>query len=74
MRDHDLAKVREWAQSKLDALEEPPWALNRCQQIIAQIDEILGSSPAPAVPRPRNVVPISSVRRRAANRYCRTSR
>ena len=75
MRDHELAKVREWAQSKLDALDEPDWAMRRCQHIITLIDDMLGS-PAPVVRRHRgNIIELDSVRRRrSAARYCATRR
>lgn len=46
MKDQELAKVRAWAQSKIDALEDPDWTLRRCQHIVALVDDMLGSQAA----------------------------
>ncbi|HTC45457.1 MAG TPA: hypothetical protein VK696_10445 [Steroidobacteraceae bacterium] len=63
--DHDLAAIREWAQNRLDAQQEPPWDSHRCQHLIALIDNMLASAERSARPRRRgNVVSITSRRRR----------
>jgi hypothetical protein len=66
----DLAKVREWAQAELDALQEPPWATGRYHHLIQAIDRMLATAPPPASPVPRRakVVNICSARRRIALR------
>lgn len=78
MKD-ELAKVRNWAQSKLDAQTEPPWATRRYKDLVALIDEILASQAAtisledllrleahqaPALPQGENIRHIDSARRR----------
>ncbi|HEX3837920.1 MAG TPA: hypothetical protein VHW25_13235 [Steroidobacteraceae bacterium] len=59
---HDeLVKIRQWAQDRMDAYEEPPWARQRYQYL-------LGLLPPPArrdLPRGANIVWIDSARRRA---------
>jgi hypothetical protein len=66
----DLAKVREWAQAELDALQEPPWATGRYHHLIQAIDRMLASEPAAAREGPQcaTVVNICSARRRLALR------
>jgi hypothetical protein len=66
--DPELAKVREWAQAELDALQEPPWATGRYHHLIQAIDRILGpQTAAPAAPPQRaKVVHICTARRRDA--------
>jgi hypothetical protein len=74
----ELAKIRELAQDRLDALQEPPWATRRYQHLVALLDEMLAAQPA-AIPgdqslRPQepriqsargdNVVPIARAMRR----------
>jgi hypothetical protein len=65
----ELAKIRELAQNRLDALQEPPWATRRYQHLVALLDEMLAAQAA-AIPacrsRPDNVVHIASARRRPA--------
>jgi hypothetical protein len=41
--DRELMSVRAWAQGKLDANQEPPWAVQRYQDLVALLDEILAS-------------------------------
>jgi hypothetical protein len=81
----DLTKIRELAQERLDALQEPPWATRRYQHLVALLDEMLATQAA-ATPdtsrrtpesracrvRADNVVPIASARRRAAGMPRRT--
>jgi hypothetical protein len=74
MMDHELAAVREWAQGRLDALEETPWATQRYQHMIAVIDGMLGRRTIPPLPQGENIVHISSARRRGQPRHCRTNR
>jgi hypothetical protein len=66
----DLAKVREWAQAELDALEEPPWATGRYHHLIQAIDRMLAAQPVAAreAPQRAKVVNICSARRRVAQR------
>jgi hypothetical protein len=42
----ELQKVRAWAQAKLDAQQEPPWAVKRYKDLISLLDEILASQAA----------------------------
>jgi len=44
--DDQLARIREWAQGKVDALQELPWATRRSQHVIALIDEMVASQTA----------------------------
>jgi hypothetical protein len=60
----ELAKIRELAQERLDALQEPPWATRRYQHLVTLLNEMLATQAA-AIP-PDNVVPIASARRRTA--------
>jgi hypothetical protein len=63
--DHDLAAIRDWAQNRLDAQQEPPWATHRCQHLIALIDTMLAAEERASRPRRRgNVVSLSGRRRR----------
>jgi hypothetical protein len=64
----ELARIRELAQEKLDALQEPPWATGRYQHLIALIDEIEASQAQPVRYRPRgnNIVQFANARRRPA--------
>jgi hypothetical protein len=66
----DLAKVREWAQAELDALQEPPWATGRYHHLIQAIDRMLAtkSSTPTEIPRRSKVVNICSARQRLAQR------
>ena len=41
--DTKLKEVRAWAQSKLDARTEPPWAVEQYQNLISTLDEILAA-------------------------------
>jgi hypothetical protein len=74
MMDHELARVREWAQGRLDAMEEAPWASHRYQHMITVIDEMLGRRSPPVLPQTPKVVHLNSYRRRQSPRYCRSSR
>ena len=62
----DLAQIRELAQERLDALQEPPWASRRYQFLIALIDEIEAVRAQSARCRARgdNVVQFARTRRR----------
>jgi len=70
--DDQLARIKEWAQGKVDALQELPWATRRSQHVIALIDEMVASQTA-AVSREearqppgrlaRNVIHLESARR-----------
>ena len=63
----ELAKIRELAQERLDALQEPPWATRRYQHLIALIDEMQAAQCArnrSNRPRGDNVIQIASARRR----------
>ena len=76
----ELAKIRELAQDRLDALQEPPWATRRYQHLVALLDEMLAAQTAavpgeysrrPLEPRAQcsrgdNVVPIARAKRRRA--------
>ena len=42
MKD-DLIKVRDWAQAKLDARQEPPWAVAHYRNLVQTIDDILAA-------------------------------
>jgi hypothetical protein len=81
MTTDDLRKVRDWAQAKLDAEQEPPWAVKQYKDLIATLDEILacraativlGDSPQLANSQDSdhqlsgNIVQINSARRRRA--------
>jgi hypothetical protein len=63
--DDQLARIREWAQGKVDALQELPWTTRRSQHVIALIDEMVASQTA-AVTRQESRPPD-----RFANRYAR---
>ena len=67
MKD-ELTRIREWAQARLDALQEPPWTAGRCQHLIALIDEMQAAQTQRAGNRARgdNIVPFASKGRRAA--------
>jgi len=41
MTDAELERVRRWAQSKLDAGQEPPWAWYRYMQLVDAINGII---------------------------------
>lgn len=41
--EFELKKVREWAQSKIDAGQEPPWAWYQYMKLIETTDAILAS-------------------------------
>jgi hypothetical protein len=74
----ELAKIRELAQDRIDALQEPPWATRRYQHLVALLDEMLAVQAAaipgdhsrrPQEPRAHcsrgdNVVPIARAKRR----------
>ncbi len=62
----DLAKVREWAQAELDALQEPPWATGRYHHLIQVIDRMLAPATASEAPQRGKVVNICIARRRLA--------
>jgi hypothetical protein len=76
--DDQLARIREWAQAKVDALQEQPWTTRRSQHVIALIDEMVASQTAAVsrqesrppgrvawcLPRGGNVIPLDSARRR----------
>jgi hypothetical protein len=79
--DDQLARIREWAQGKVDALQEQPWTTRRSQHVIALIDEMVASQSAAVcreesrqppgrvarcLPRGGNVIPLDSARRRRA--------
>ena len=79
--DEQLARIREWAQGSVDALQELPWATRRSQHVIALIDEMVASQTAAIfrensrqspdrlahrVARTGNVIPLDSMRRRRA--------
>jgi hypothetical protein len=44
--EHDLKKVRDWAQSKIDAGQEPPWAWFQYMKLIETVETILASNQA----------------------------
>ncbi len=46
LMDDQLARIREWAQGKVDALQELPWTTRRSQHVIALIDEMVASQSA----------------------------
>ncbi len=60
MKD-ELVKIRQWAQDRLDACEEPPWATQRYQYLVGLLQEQLELDR----PQGTNVVRIDSVRRRS---------
>jgi hypothetical protein len=60
MMKDDLVKIRQWAQDRLDACEEPPWATQRYQYLVGLLQEQLERDH----PRGVNVVRIESARRR----------
>jgi len=39
----DLARMRNWAQSKIDTNQEPPWAWYQYMKLIETLDAILAS-------------------------------
>ncbi|MCW3473443.1 hypothetical protein [Limobrevibacterium gyesilva] len=39
--DDELRRVRDWAQAKLDAGQEPPWAWYQYMKLVEAIDAIL---------------------------------
>jgi hypothetical protein len=46
--EDDLARIREWAQDKLDAHQHIPWDSRRYQHLVALIDDMLSSRSAMA--------------------------
>jgi hypothetical protein len=46
MKDEDLVSIRAWAQSKIDAMDDPDWSRDKCQHIVALVDEMLGAQAA----------------------------
>jgi hypothetical protein len=62
--NEELAKIRELAQERLDALQEPPWATRRYQHVIALIDEMQAAQRAPRRARGDNIIQLASARRR----------
>ncbi|HEY6456445.1 MAG TPA: hypothetical protein VIY90_14325 [Steroidobacteraceae bacterium] len=64
----ELVRIRQWAQERLDAYEEPPWARQRYQYLLGLL-----SPPSPrALPRGANIVRIDTARRRGrAMTMCR---
>ncbi len=72
----ELTRIREWAQAKLDALQEPPWTAGRCQHLIALIDEMQAAQRRAERTRARgdNIVPFASHRRRATGMPARLRR
>ena len=48
--EDQLARIREWAQATVDALQELPWATRRSQHVIALIDEMVASQTAAVTP------------------------
>jgi hypothetical protein len=46
MKDEDLVSIRAWAQSKIDAMDDPDWSRDRCQHIVALVDQMLGAQAA----------------------------
>jgi hypothetical protein len=80
MKD-ELAKIRAWAQAKIDAGQEPPWAWKTYKDLIEVVDEILAGQAATITledslrlqdqsecvpPLSGNIVRIDSARRRSA--------
>jgi hypothetical protein len=41
--EDDLARIREWAQDRLDAQQHIPWDSRRYQHLVTLIDDMLGS-------------------------------
>ena len=88
MNTKQLKEVREWAQAMSYSPREPPWTWQRYRDLVATIDEILGSQAAtialeaghalagnnPGTPLGANVVSIESARRRPALRLIHLSR
>ncbi|HEV2703968.1 MAG TPA: hypothetical protein VGV09_20245 [Steroidobacteraceae bacterium] len=71
----ELTRVREWAQDKLDAEHEPPWATRRYLHVVALIDQMLAPR-TPRTRRPDNVVQLDFTRRPRGwdRRSCRPGR
>jgi hypothetical protein len=46
MRDEELARIRDWAQSKIDALDDLDWTRDRCLHIVGLVDQMLGPQAA----------------------------
>lgn len=44
--DTKLTEVRDWAQAKLDANQEPPWAWKSYQQLIDSLDAVIAGREA----------------------------
>jgi hypothetical protein len=64
----ELVKIRQWAQERLDAYEEPPWARQRYQYLLG----LLQPPSPPERPCGANIVRIGSARRRGrAMTMCR---
>jgi hypothetical protein len=59
MKD-ELVKIRQWAEDKLEACDEPPWATQRYKYLVGSLQEQLERD----LPREANVVPIACARRR----------
>jgi hypothetical protein len=64
--EDELARIREWAQDKLDAQQHIPWDSRRYQHLIALIDRTQQS--ACAGRRGGNIVSLDSARRRSGRR------
>jgi hypothetical protein len=64
--EDELARIREWAQDKLDAQQHIPWDSRRYQHLVALIarTQLL----ACAGPRAANIVDLDSARRRSRAR------
>jgi hypothetical protein len=62
MKD-ELARIREWAQDRLDAHQNIPWDSRRYQHLVSLIDDMLGSR---TQLERRNVVYLDSARRRSS--------
>jgi hypothetical protein len=60
MKD-ELVKIRQWAQDRLDACEEPPWQTQRYRYLVGLLQQQLERD----LPRGTNIVPIQSARRRS---------
>jgi hypothetical protein len=65
--EDDLARIREWAQDKLDAQHHIPWDSRRYQHLVALIDDMLLRTQLMecAGRGTGNVVYLDSVRRRS---------
>jgi hypothetical protein len=61
--EDELARIREWAQDRLDAHHHIPWDSRRYQHLVTLIDDMLG--PACAGRGAGNIVYLNSARRRS---------